>query len=248
MRRFPSSKILFLALIVVVAFVGIFSSGIIPQEEPKSLPQEKSVKPCKLPLQSRERLAEKVVLDFDQDRVGVVPDSLQVGKTGRGTQSQWSVKIDATAPSPRNVLAQTAAEDVNFHFPYVILGGESFDDVNITVDFKAISGGIDQAAGIVFRFFDSSNYYVLRANALENNLILFKFVDGARFTITSASIPVSSGEWHSLRVIVIGECVRGYLDDDLLIEIEDSTFKEGSVGLWTKADSVTYFDNFMVEY
>lgn len=248
MRGLPSRKILLLFLIVIIASVGLLSSGIIFQEDRKSLPQENSIKPCKLPPQPQDRFVQKDVLDFDKYRVGAVPDSLQVGKTGRGTQSQWSVKIDPTAPSPPNILAQTAKEDVNFHFPYVISKGKSFSDVNITVNFKTISGGIDQAAGIIFRFLDSNNYYVLRANALENNLILFKFVNGTRFTITSARVPVSSGEWHSLRVIVIGECVRGYLDGDLLIGIEDSTFKEGSVGLWTKADSVTYFDDFIIQY
>ncbi|MCS4539039.1 MAG: hypothetical protein HYY67_09300 [Thaumarchaeota archaeon] len=238
-----------LFLILGIAFTALFSLRIVPQEGPlKSSPQEESIKPCKLAPPVHDRFVQKDLLNFDNDQIGAVPDSLQVGKTGRGTQSHWSAKVDATAPSPPNILAQTASEDVNFHFPYVISKAKAFRDANITVSFKAISGKIDQAAGIIFRFLDSNNYYVLRANALENNIILFKFVDGTRLTVTSAAVPVSSGEWHSLRVMLVGDCVRGYLDGKLLIEIEDSTFREGSVGLWTKADSVTYFDNLIIEY
>lgn len=189
----------------------------------------------------------KIVLDFDKDTVGIAPSIFEIGKTGRGTRSEWSIKEDPTAPSPPNVIAQSANEAVSFHFPYALLRGQVYKDATISVRFKAISGSIDQAAGIIFRFVDADNYYVLRANALENNVILFKYVKGTRTGISSASVTVSSGTWHELRAIVKGETIQGFLDGMPVIEFKDSTYKEGMVGMWTKADAVTYFDNFTVE-
>lgn len=157
------------------------------------------------------------------------------------------MKADPTAPSLPNVLAQTAGEAVSFHFPYVILRGENFKDVGLSVSFKPISGRLDQAAGIIFRFADSDNYYVLRANALENNLILFKYVNGQRFEFASASSLVPSGQCHSITAVVVGDSIEGYVDGKLLIRAMDSTYKEGFVGLRTKADSVSFFGDFTIE-
>ncbi len=189
----------------------------------------------------------KSQFDFDKDAIGAIPSFLEAGKTGGGTRSEWNVKQDPTAPSQPNVLAQTANEAVNFHFPYVILKDQNYKDVTISVQFKAISGSMDQAGGIIFRFVDADNYYVLRANALEDNVILFKYVKGARTGIASAAAPVSSGTWHTLKVVAKGESIQGFLDGKLVINVKDSTYNEGLVGLWTKADSITYFDNFSVE-
>ncbi len=190
----------------------------------------------------------KVRYNFDNDSVGSLPTYLQAGMTGGGTRSEWSVRQDSTAPSPPNVLAQTADEAVDYHFPYVILPGQNFKDVRVSVSFKPVSGRIDQAAGIIFRFVDSGNYYVLRANALEGNIILFKYVAGSRSAIASASTPVSSGQWHTLSIVAVGDSLLSYLDSKLLIDIKDSTFSEGKVGLWTKADSIIYFDDLLIEY
>jgi len=237
-----SSKSLLLFLIIVgsVFVILLFFTS---DRNPSS--GQNSIVPC-LPRPEPD-FSEMVLLDFD-DGNDIAQNILQIGKTGLGAESDWSIVGDEEAPSPPNVLAQTASEEVSFHFPYVIVASDRLSNVDVTVQFKAISGGIDQAAGIIFRFVDSDNYYVLRANALEDNLVLFKFVDGERPFIASASVPIPKDEWRSLRVSVVGECIQGYIDDTILIEIEDSTFKEGLVGLWTKADSVTDFDNLVIEY
>jgi hypothetical protein len=146
------------------------------------------------------------------------------------------------------VLAQTANESVDYHFPYVILPGQSITDLNVSVKFKAVSGSIDQAGGIIFRFVDKGAYYVLRANALEGNVILFKYINGVRSSIASAQTPVSSGEWHTLTVVAAGSTLMGYMDHKLLMTVNDSTYGSGAVGLWTKADSVTYFDDLVINY
>ena len=230
-------------LLFLIAVVSVFVVSLLFVSDLNPLSDQNSI-PC-IPT-PESAFSEKVIFDFDNDNK--VQDILRIGKTGLGAESDWSLLGDPEAPSPPNVLAQTTSEEVNFHFPYVVFAGDHLRDVDVTVQFKAISGRIDQAAGIIFRFVDSNNYYVLRANALENNLVLFKFVDGERPFIASASVQIAQGEWHSVRTVVVGECIRGYLDDTLLIETEDSTFKEGLIGLWTKADSVTYFDNLVIEY
>lgn len=219
-----------------MSFYSIWANPNVQQTPLQNQPQQE------MPVQTG-----KNQFDFDKDDIGAMPSFLEAGKTGSGTRSEWVVKQDPTAPSQPNVLAQTANEAINFHFPYVILKGQNYKDVAISVQFKAISGSMDQAAGIVFRFVDSNNYYVLRANALENNLILFKYVKGARTGVASGLAPVSSGTWHTLKVVAKGESIQGFLDGKLVIDVKDSSYKEGLVGLWTKADSVTYFDNFAVE-
>ena len=190
----------------------------------------------------------RIEYNFDSETVGSLPTYLQAGLTGQGIRSEWSVKQDSTAPSAPNVLAQTADEAVDYHFPYVVLVGQDFSDLNASVSFKAVSGRIDQAAGIIFRFVDSGDYYVLRANALEGNVILFKYVGGVRSPIASAPVSVSTGQWHSLGVVATGDTLVGYLDGRPAISVRDSTYSQGKVGLWTKADSVTFFDNLVIEY
>ena len=145
-------------------------------------------------------------------------------------------------------MVQTADEAVDYHFPYVVLAGQDFRDLNVSVSFKPISGRIDQAAGIIFRFVDSGNYYVLRANALEGNVILFKYVGGVRSSVASAPTSISTGQWHSLRVTATADSLLGYVDGRLAISVRDSTYAQGKVGLWTKADSVTYFDDLVIDY
>jgi hypothetical protein len=118
-----------------------------------------------------------------------------------------------------------------------------YTDVSVSTRFKPISGGIDRAAGIIFRVEDENNYYILRANALENNVDIRKYVDGRRITLKITSIEVLAGQWQELRVEVVGSQIQGFLNGELVVETSDDTFQSGKVGLWTKADSVTCFDD-----
>jgi hypothetical protein len=173
-----------------------------------------------------------------------LPAKFHSARTGEGTKSQWVVLADPSAPSQPNVVAQTSTDSTDYRFPLLIADEGSFRDLELTVKFKAVSGEVDQAAGLVFRLKDANNYYIVRANAREDNYRLYRVVAGRRRMFAGANLEVTSGQWHELRVTGIGSKIVCYYDGVKKIEAIDDTFKDaGKVGLWTKADSVTYFDD-----
>ncbi len=184
---------------------------------------------------------------FDSDAPGQPPANFHEALTGRGSTGKWIVQADSTAPSRPNVLSQMSADATDYRFPIIIADEGSFGDFDLSVKFKPLSGSVDQAGGVIFRLKDSNNYYVVRANALENNLNFYKVVNGTRREITGTSVTVPSGQWHEIRVEVTGNRITCYFDGTKRIERTDSTFAApGKIGLWTKADSVTSFDNLTV--
>jgi len=196
------------------------------------------------PLQSA---GKEFVYNFDGDAAGKPPAKFHEAVTGQGAKPQWVVKPDPTAPSQPNVLAQLSTDKTDYRFPLAIADEGSFKDLDISVKFKAIAGEVDRAAGLVWRLKDTNNYYVVRANALENNYRLYHVANGRRVQFAGANVKVASGEWHELRVECVGNKITCYYDGEKKIEATDETFKEaGKVGLWTKADSVTYFDGLRV--
>jgi Galactocerebrosidase, C-terminal lectin domain len=175
----------------------------------------------------------------------VTPDSLPEGfsteLTGKGKPGQWSVNQDPSAPGGR-VLAQTSADTVDYRFPLAVYQGVTLANLNVTVRFKAVSGKVDRAGGIAVRLLDNNNYYVLRANALEDNVNLYRVVKGVRREIHGVSNRVSAGEWHTLGLSAEGGRLTASFDGKQLFTIQDNTFSgAGKVALWTKADSVTQF-------
>jgi hypothetical protein len=184
---------------------------------------------------------------FDSDTAGQLPANFHSAKTGGGAQEKWEVTADPAAPSKPNVVAQTSTDQTDYRFPLLISDEGSFQDLDVTVRFKAVSGNIDRAGGLVFRLKDPNNYYIVRANALENNYRLYHVVNGRRSQFAGAKLKVTSGEWHELRVEAVGNKFTCYYDGNKKIEATDDTFKgAGKIGLWTKADSVTYFDDLKV--
>jgi hypothetical protein len=126
--------------------------------------------------------------------------------------------------------------------------GGTYGDLDLSVKFKAISGRVDQAGGLVFRYRDANNYYLVRANALENNYRLYHVVRGTRTQIAGSNLRVTANAWHTLRVVCAGEQIEAYYDGQRAITARDATFRgPGLVGVWTKADSVTYFDDLVVQ-
>lgn len=193
-----------------------------------------------------------VVFDFEGDGSGAVPAGFSPALSGDGKPGVWKVVDDPGAPAGPKVVAQTDADRTNYRFPVLVLDGTSARDLRLSVRFKAISGTKDQAAGLVWRYRDPRNYYVLRANALEDNVVLYKMEKGKRSdldvkgTLMSYGVDaeVPAGSWNELAVDVAGELFTVYLNGKQLFEVEDATFPDaGLVGLWTKADSVTWFDD-----
>jgi len=185
--------------------------------------------------------------NFDSDTVGQIPQKFHSAITGSGVESKWVVMADAGAPYMPNVVAQTSTDKTDYRFPLLIADEGSFRDLDLSVRFKARSGSIDRAGGLVFRLRDPNNYYIVRANALENNYRLYHVVNGRRSQFAGSNLKVTSGEWHELRVEIAGSKITCYYDGNKKIEATDDTFKDaGKVGLWTKADSVTYFDDLKV--
>jgi hypothetical protein len=196
------------------------------------------------PLQSA---GQSLSFNFDGDNVGEMPAKFHGARTGRGTEGKWVVMAEATAPSKPNVVAQTSTDKTDYRFPLLISDEGSFKDLELSVKFKAVAGEVDRAGGLVFRLKDANNYYIVRANALEDNYRLYHVISGSRRQFAGANFKVTSGEWHELKVECVGNKIICYYDGMKKIEATDDTFKDaGKIGLWTKADSVTHFDDLRV--
>jgi hypothetical protein len=191
--------------------------------------------------------SDQVVVDFENLAVGVAPDGFATGLTGEGKPVQWIVVEDDSAPSGTRVLAETSGDAASYRFPLAIYDGLVAKDVEVSVSFKPISGEVDQAAGVIVRVLDTDNYYVARANALEDNVRLYKVVDGDREQFAGVDTAVEQGQWQTLGLRVDGDRFEVSLNDDVLFSATDDTFsQEGKVGLWTKADSLTHFDDLAI--
>ena len=177
-------------------------------------------------------------LDFTADTVGAPPAGWTCGVTGRGTP-KWAVTADPE--SKGNVLMQSGSGT----FPWCVRSGTAVTDGSVETTFKPISGREDRAGGVVWRWKDGDNYYVARANALENNVSLYYTERGSRKTLKYVDAPVAPGVWHKLRVDFAGTRITVSLDGKRYIEMDDSHIAgSGAVGVWTKADSVTAFHDF----
>ena len=186
--------------------------------------------------------------DFESGLVDQPPAGFSFGRTGGGRTGRWVIKADKNAPSGVHVLAQLDTDSTSYRFPIAVFEKLSLRDFRLAVRCKPMSGQIDQACGVVFRYRDENNYYVVRANALENNIRLYYVRNGERHQFADWKVPVSSGMWHELRVSANGDLFEISWNGKKVVEVRDKTFSEpGRIGLWTKADSVTYFDDLTVE-
>lgn len=193
-------------------------------------------------------------VNFDSGKPGEPPIGWIQATTGSG-EGKWTVESDPSAPSPPMVLKQSGWTP-NPSFPLCLKSAPLLKDGFVEVKFKPVSGTNDQAAGVVWRCRDAGNYYVARANALESNLVLYKVEGGKRKALdivgraggygVKATVP--RDKWSVLRVTFRGSRFTVYLNGEERFQVEDTTFVDGGmVGLWTKADSVTLFDDFRCE-
>jgi hypothetical protein len=185
-------------------------------------------------------------LDFENDNVGTSPKGFSFAMTGQGKPGVWIVKKDDQAHG--HVLMQTDADTTDYRFPVAVYDGVTAKDVDLSVQFKAISGKGDQGAGLVWRYRDQNNYYITRCNALEDNCTVYRVVNGRRVAFLNQNVKVASNVWHTLSVEVRGDHFVVTYDGKNVLDAKDGTFKDaGKVGLWTKADSVIAFDDFSIE-
>jgi hypothetical protein len=179
-------------------------------------------------------------VDFDKASAGQPPAGWTATKTGSG-EAKWTIERDDTAPTKPHVLKQTGTAT----YPLCFKDDTSLKDGFVEVKFKPISGKEDQAGGVVWRLKDANNYYVARANALEDNVTIYHTINGRRTEKKRVSLKVAPNVWHTLRVDFTGTHFEVTHDGKKALEWDDDTFKEaGKVGVWTKADSVTSFDDF----
>ena len=186
------------------------------------------------------------IANFRADELGAPPKGWTATKTGTG-DPRWTVEQDETAPSHSRIVKQSGRAS----YPVLLKDDTNIKDGFIEIKFKAVAGAQDRAAGLVWRAKDANNYYVVRANALEDNVVLYKTVNGVRRALDivgrkggyGVDISVPANQWLKLRVEFKGNHFTTTYNDKRLFEVEDQTFAEpGMVGLWTKSDSVTLFD------
>lgn len=195
-------------------------------------------------------------INFDSAAPGAVPAGWTIAMTRPGSPAKWEILKDPTAPSQPNVFAQVSKDRNHGRLALAILSNVNIQDGDLSVKLKPVSGAEDRSGGLVWRYRDANNYYVVRANALENNVELYKVeggkrtalaVKGAPPAVYGVSHPVPANQWSVLKVQFHGPLFSVYFNHRRLFQVTDGTFRgPGPVGLWTKADAVTYFDDFSI--
>ncbi len=193
------------------------------------------------------QLADRRV-DFENDEVGQAPKFFTPAVTGDFKEGKWVVEEAEGAPSGKKVLAQRDTNDAEDRYALCVYDSQKTADADIEVRLKPIAGEVAQAGGVVARYIDRNNYYLARASALEDNVRLYAVVQGKRTQIGSQPVIVDPAKWHKLRLVASGRHFQVYFNDVMLFEADDDAHRDGGqVGLWTKADSVTLFDDFVIK-
>ncbi len=189
------------------------------------------------------------ITGFDAQQPGALPEAWTAGATNpQGPVANWAIAADPTAPTGPNVLALSSTNHSSSGtFNLCWMDRIPFRDGTIELAFKAVAGEEDQGGGPIWRVKDANNYYICRANPLEGNFRLYFVKDGARKQLASAKVEVTSGQWHQIKIAHIGTHIECWLNGIKLLEADDATIPEsGGVGVWTKADAVTWFDDICI--
>ncbi len=196
----------------------------------------------------RATTGEKKVAEFSKNELGKVPSGWSAGHTGKDGGGKWAVIADATAPSKSGHVLAQVGESPGPVFNLCVADGAKLQDLEVSVQFKSIKGKRDQGGGIVWRYIDADNYYIARFNPLENNYRLYKIVAGKRIQLATAEeLVVADGQWHTLTIRMVGDAIVCQLNGKKILEAKDNALPNaGKVGLWTKADAQTAFDQFFI--
>jgi hypothetical protein len=195
-----------------------------------------------LPSSLEAQMLDTIRLDLSRAEPGQEPEGFVAWRTGEGGAARWVVVEDATASQGR-AIAQMSNERTDYRFPLAVYKPFSGKNLEVRLRFKAVAGSVDEAGGIALRLNTPDDYYVVRANALEDNVRFYRVAKGRRTQIAGTDIKVSAKEWHALALRAEGERFTISFDGKVMFTATDKTLAEpGNVALWTKADSITYFD------
>jgi hypothetical protein len=185
---------------------------------------------------------------FQKEDVGKVPAGWKADKTGKGEGSVWKVVADDTAPSGAGLVLAQTTEGPSSLFNLCVAQDTNYQDVEVSVAFKANEGKKDQGGGIVWRYQDANNYYIARMNPLEDNFRVYKVIAGKRSAqFQNAEVKIPAGEWHTLKIKMVGDHIECFLDGKPYLDVKDTSITSaGKVGLWTKGDAQTAFDQVRV--
>ncbi len=235
-------KVLVMSLLSIILFVGCNWTN------PKSPKENEKVRKTTdaVPI-----MLADTTFSFSNNEIGKIPNGWSQYFTARGERTEWKIVDD----SGNKVLAQLSQDNPNYHFNEIVFDGFKIRNAELKVRIKGVKGNMDQGGGFVWRFIDADNYYVVRANPLEDNVVLYKVENGKRTDLPLINKgktygvdvePLGSG-WNDLKLTVVDNLFTVYLNNTQLFQVEDNTFtKAGKIGLWTKADALTYFDDFQV--
>jgi hypothetical protein len=190
--------------------------------------------------------SKEYLLKLSRDEADKLPAGWKAAQTGKGEGSVWKVVADDTAHSKSGYALAQTAEGPSSLFNLCIAEETNFKDVEVSAAFKANKGKLDQGGGVVWRLQDADNYYIARMNPLEDNFRVYKVIAGKRIQLgTKEGLKVPAGEWHRIKVTMRGDAIQCFLDDTMYLEAKDDAItKAGKVGLWSKADAQTHFDQF----
>lgn len=187
-----------------------------------------------------------IKVDIAAMKPGFEPEDFTFWRTGNGEAAEWRVVTDMTAAGS-TAIAQVSTDTTGYRFPLAVYRPVSVKNVEVTARFKPVAGKVDQAGGIAVRLTTPDDYYVVRANALEDNVRFYRVVKGRREQLAGVDTKVSSDHWHILALRAEGTRFTVSFDGKEVFSVEDSTFAaEGKAALWTKADSVTQFDSLVI--
>jgi hypothetical protein len=187
-----------------------------------------------------------VMWNFDSYQNGTIPQGFAALSTDQ--TPSWIIVSDPTAPSPPNVLEKIPINDTNDYHIQLIPNLPNVDTENVTVSFKIVSGENAKSAGMILRFLDMKHYFVLMADSGQNRLSLCKNTPDFLLCIYEKSVPITSGQWHTLKALVSSQGIAAYLDGQVVLRANDHNYLQGQVGLWTKKDTRALFDDFKIEY
>jgi len=190
------------------------------------------------------KISKDTSFNFENYSVNTFPEDWETALTGKGDRCVWEI-LDENG---NKVMAQTSAIDKSYRFNMVVNKNLNYKNLIISVRFKGMAGNNDQGGGLVWRYADADNYYIARANPLEDNFTVYKVVNGIRKELKNANVKVNSKQWYTVKISMQGNKIKCYFNNKLMMEIADNTFPDtGKIGLWTKSDAQTYFDDLLVK-